>query len=144
MSCALTVEPNRLIGWSPMAWRVKFSMMLCRSAAMPRPSTSSLWPAKTSTKAVKPNNSKNKTTASNTRGNPLRLGRPIQDRRQNVSDDARQHERQQNQFGEIEKDGQDDRADHDGAGFSGIERAGGTGALDHALLVAALTRQFHE
>ena len=72
------------------------------------------------------------------------LGRPIEHRRQDVSDDAGEHERQQNQFDEIEKDGQDDRADHDGARFSGIERAGGTGALDRALLVAALTRQFHE
>ena len=72
------------------------------------------------------------------------LGCPVKNRRQNIGDDAGQHEGQQNQFDEIEKDREDERADHDGARFPGIERAGGAGALDGALLVAALTWQFHE
>ena len=72
------------------------------------------------------------------RGNPVRLAAQSRTGVQNVGDDARQHERQQNQFDEIEKDGEDDRADHDGAGFSGIERAGGARAR-RALLVVALT-----
>ena len=75
---------------------------------------------------------------------PCPLGRPVQSRRENVGDDGGQHERQQNQFDEIEKDRQNDRADHDRARFPGVERTGGAGALDRSFLVASLTRQFHE
>ena len=75
---------------------------------------------------------------------PGSLCRPVQARRENIGDDAGQHEGQQNQLDEIKKDGEDDRADHDGAGFPRVERPRSAGSLDGTLLVASHAHSLHE
>ena len=67
---------------------------------------------------------------------------PSQARRQDVGDDPGQHEGQQDQLDEVEKNEQHDGADQDGARFSGIERAGGAGALGRAFFVVFFACSF--
>ena len=71
------------------------------------------------------------------------LGRPIQKRRADIGDDAGEHEGQQNQFDQIKKNRKDDRADHDRAGLSQVERAGDAKAFAEPRLVALTPVAFH-